>query len=131
MNKLKTVSAAVVLAMSFAPNIMHPVLAESLAVSAIVAQDHSMRSSKLIGMDIYNDKGEKIGKIEDILVRGTASEPLAVLSVGGYVGIGTKMVAVPLSHITLKADKASMPASKTELASMAGWQFTGLSGGGG
>jgi ribosomal 30S subunit maturation factor RimM len=86
-----------------------------------------MRSSKLIGMDVFNSKGEKIGKIEDSLVEGTASEPLAVLS----AGTGGKMVAVPLSHIALKNDKASMAATMAEMAAMPAWKFTGIQVGGG
>jgi sporulation protein YlmC with PRC-barrel domain len=90
-----------------------------------------MRSSKLIGMEVFNQKGEKIGKIEDILVKGSATEPLAVLSVGRFTGGGDKMVAVPLSHITMNGDHPGMAATKTEMASMAPWQFIGLNGGGG
>jgi len=131
MKKLTTFAAVAALAMAFVPAVASPASAQSLAVSAIVAQDHSMRSSKLIGMDIYDDKGVKIGKIEDILVKGSASEPVAILSVGSYVGGGQKLIEVPISHINLKADKASMAATKADLAAMQAWKFQGLAGGGG
>jgi sporulation protein YlmC with PRC-barrel domain len=131
MKKLPAFAAVTALTMAFVPAITIHAFAQSLAISAIVMPDHSMRSSKLIGMDIFNQQGVKIGKIEDILVKGSAAEPVAILSVGGFAGGGDKMVAVPMSHITLKADKASMPATKAELAAMPAWQFTGLSGGGG
>jgi sporulation protein YlmC with PRC-barrel domain len=131
MQKLTTLAVTTALAMALVPTIASPVFAQSMAISAIVATDHSMRSSKLIGMDIFNDQGVKIGKIEDILVKGSASEPLAVLSVGAFAGGGSKMVAVPISHIALKSDKASMPATKGQIEEMPGWKFTGYSGGGG
>jgi sporulation protein YlmC with PRC-barrel domain len=127
MKKLTILAATTALTMAFAPSIVTPAFAQSMAISTIVAQDHSMRSSKLIGMDVFNDKGEKIGKIEDVLVKASAAEPLAVLSVTG----NAKMVAVPLSHVSLKSDKAIMPATKAEMAAMTPWQFVGLSGGGG
>jgi sporulation protein YlmC with PRC-barrel domain len=130
MQKLPII-AATALAMAFGPAAFNPVFAQSMSVSSIVTPDHSMRGSKLIGMDIFNQQGQKIGKIEDILVKGAAAEPVAILSVGAFTGSGDKMVAVPMSHIALKADKASMPATKAELAAMPGWQFNGLSGGGG
>lgn len=131
MNTLKTLTAAAALALAFAPQTTITASAQSLSYSTIVAQDHSMRGSKLIGMEIFNEKGEKIGKIEDILVKGTASEPMAVLSVPGAKSGETRMVAVPLSHVNLKSDKASMAATKIELAAMPTWQFQGLAGGGG
>jgi sporulation protein YlmC with PRC-barrel domain len=130
MTKL-TIAAATALAMAFVPAIATQTFAQSLTPSSVVAPDHSMRSSKLIGMDLYNQKGEKIGTIADILVKGTKSEPVAILSVGDYTGGGEKMVAVPMSHIALKGDTASMPATKAQLIAMPGWKFTGLSGGGG
>jgi sporulation protein YlmC with PRC-barrel domain len=87
-----------------------------------------MRSSKLIGMTVYDKQGLEIGKIEDIMIRtDTGSEPLAVLSVDG----SKKMVGVPLSRIAIKDDKASMNASKTEVAGLAYWKFDSLEGGGG
>jgi len=131
MKKLTTLAATTALAVAFVPVVTTHVFAQPMAASGIVAQDHSMRSSKLIGTDVYDQKGARIGKIEDILVKGTASEPLAVLSVGSYVGGHDKMVAVPLAHISLKSDKAGMSATRTELASMPGWTFNGLAGGGG
>lgn len=130
MKKLTTLAVAAALAVAFIPSVTGHAFAQSLGHSEVVATDHSMRSSKLIGMAIFNDKGEKIGTISDILVKGSASEPMAVLSVGEYTG-GSKMVAVPLSHITMKADKPSMIATKAELQAMQEWRFAGLAGGGG
>jgi sporulation protein YlmC with PRC-barrel domain len=130
MKILNTVAAAA-LAVAIVPQLTSHGFAQSPAASSIVAQDHSMRSSKLIGMDVYDAKGARIGRIEDVLVRGSASEPVVVLSVGSFVGSGDKMVGVPVSHIVLKGDKASMAATKTELASMEAWRFNGLAGGGG
>lgn len=128
---IRNIVGAAALAIAVVPSLASSAYAQPMAISSIVAQDHSMRSSKLIGMDVYDEKGARIGKIEDILVKGSASEPLAVLSVGSFVGGGDKMVAVPMSHIRLKSDKASMEATKTEMAVMPVWAFTGLSSGGG
>ena len=129
--RILPIFAAAALASAIFPATTTQVFAQSMAKSAIVAPDHSMRSSKLIGMDIFNQQGVKIGKIEDILVKGSAAEPVAILSVGAFAGGGDKTVAVPMSHISLNADKASMPATKAQIAAMPGWQFNGLSGGGG
>lgn len=95
-----------------------PVSAQNLAPSAFYAGDHYMRSSKMIGMDVYNTAGEKIGVLEDVMVPMGGGKPMAVLSVGGFLGIGQKLIKVPLDHIHLKDGKAVMP-NATKPAMMA------------
>jgi hypothetical protein len=99
------------------------------SLSHIVAQDHGMKASGLIGLTVTNDKGEVLGKIADIIVKGSATEPMAILSSGS--GSTAKMVAVPLSHIGMKNDKASMAMTMADFYAMPGWAFNGLNGGGG
>ena len=96
-----------------------------------VLADHSIRTSKLIGMKVTSDQGQPIGTVLDILVKDQATEPTAILSVGDYVGGGDKLVAVPLSHIKLEGMKAMMPnATKQMMATMAPYKFE-VGGGGG
>lgn len=61
----------------------------------------SARASKLIGSNVYQGD-TSIGTIEDILVDLDHGALRAfVLSVGGFLGIGNKLVAVPISQIRL------------------------------
>lgn len=53
------------------------------------------RASKLLKSDIYNKDGDKIGKIDDFIVGGNNSVSFAVISVGGFLGIGGRNIAVP------------------------------------
>jgi len=125
MKKLSAIVALSALAFAYAAP---PSFAQNAAPSVMLA-DHSMSSSKLIGSPVYNDQGEKIGSIVDVLVRGT-TEPTAVLSVGTYVGGGNKLVAVPLDHVTMQHQKAMMAgATRQMLASMPAFAY--LSGAGG
>lgn len=59
----------------------------------------SARASKLIGSYVY--KGDtSIGQIEDILVDfDHGSTTAVILSLGGFLGIGEKLVAVPVNQI--------------------------------
>lgn len=83
-----------------------------------------MRTSKLIGSQVYNDQGQSIGPVTDVLVRNGTSEPTVVLSVGDYIDAGQKMVAVPLSHINLDVAKPMMAGeTKQMLASMPTYLF--------
>jgi hypothetical protein len=62
------------------------------------------RASKVIGSNVVNDANETIGKIDDLLVSPDGKQPYAVLSIGGFLGMGTRLVVVP--YETLKfADK--------------------------
>ncbi|MXP62436.1 PRC-barrel domain containing protein [Roseomonas sp. M0104] len=56
------------------------------------------RASKLIGADIYGADNKKIGEIDDLLV-GNGGDMQAVISVGGFLGIGEKLVSVPYSDL--------------------------------
>jgi sporulation protein YlmC with PRC-barrel domain len=56
----------------------------------------ALSASTLIGDDVQNSKGEKLGKIEEIMLDLTAGRVLyAVLSFGGFLGIGDKLFAIP------------------------------------
>ena len=99
-----------------------PVMAQPASgnmMKDVMTADKSMRSSKLIGAVVFNDEGDKIGSIVDILVRGGAVESVAIVSVGDYVGGGTKLVAFPVSKLQLDATKAMMQgATKRAIQSM-------------
>ena len=54
------------------------------------------RASKVIGSSVANNDNETIGKIDDLLVSSDGKDPYAVLSIGGFLGMGSRLVAVPL-----------------------------------
>src|SRR5262249_3603401 len=93
-------------------------LAEESTGNPIMLREHSMRMSKLNGSYVYDDQGQTVGSVAEILMK-RGSEPMAILSVGDYVGGGPKMVAVPLSRINLEGPKPTMAgATKEKLANM-------------
>jgi len=59
----------------------------------------SNRASKIIGANIYNEEGQSIGEVEDLIVQRDGAGPVAVVSVGGFLGIGARLVAVPLNEL--------------------------------
>jgi hypothetical protein len=52
--------------------------------------------------DIYNKAGEKIGSVKDLLVGPDGRIHAAVLSVGRFLGLGERDVAVPLNSIEIE-----------------------------
>src|ERR1700730_4798917 len=57
------------------------------------------RASKVIGSSVANNDNETIGKIDDLLVSSDGKDPYAVLSIGGFLGMGSRLVAVPYDSL--------------------------------
>ena len=77
-------------------------LAITLAVPAAFAQpaaQEGQRSSQIVGTTVYNDRDERIGTVDDLIVGQDGRISEAVLSVGGFLGLGAKLVAVPYDQV--------------------------------
>src|SRR6202162_4743824 len=73
------------------------------------------RASKVIGSSVLNDANETIGKIDDLLVTRDGKEPYAVLSIGGFLGMGTHMVVVRYDSLKFVPDnKVVLPGGSKE-----------------
>ncbi|GEM_PF-2849495 len=80
------------------------------------------KASKLIGTEVENLQGQNLGEIQDIVVDMQSGKmSYAVLSVGGFLGVGEKYIAVPTSafgfspekgKLTLNADKEKVKAAQ-------------------
>jgi sporulation protein YlmC with PRC-barrel domain len=68
-------------------------------VNTAVHKDGEWRSSKLIGVDVYNDNNEKIGDIQELIVDKSGKVDNVVLGVGGFLGMGEHYVAVPMDKL--------------------------------
>ena len=67
------------------------------------------RASKVIGSSVLNDANETIGKIDDLLVTRDGKEPYAVLSVGGFLGMGTHLVVIRYDSLKFADNKIVLP----------------------
>jgi sporulation protein YlmC with PRC-barrel domain len=63
------------------------------------------RASKVIGATVVNDHDQTIGTIDDLIVTPTEQVPFAVLSVGGFLGMGTKYIVIPYSALKAADNK--------------------------
>ena len=63
-----------------------------------------VRAEKLIGMDVYDTNGEKVGTVKDILFDKNGKATGMVLSVGGVLGVGAKQVGLQWSEIDIQPD---------------------------
>jgi sporulation protein YlmC with PRC-barrel domain len=67
-----------------------------------------MSANALIGASVRNDKRETIGKVEDVYVDNNGAIKTVVVSVGGFLGVGSKNVAVKWSDLKLSGDDKSL-----------------------
>jgi sporulation protein YlmC with PRC-barrel domain len=69
----------------------------------IVASDSSSqgdwRASKMVGLRVYNDKNESVGAINDLLMDKSGNIKAVVIGVGGFLGMGEHLVAIPFDKV--------------------------------
>jgi hypothetical protein len=72
------------------------------------------RASKVIGSNVVNNANETIGEISDLLVSADGKQPYAVLSVGGFLSMGTRLVVVPYDTLRFVDKKVMLPGGTKE-----------------
>jgi sporulation protein YlmC with PRC-barrel domain len=72
------------------------------------------RTSKMVGSSVVNEANENIGTIDDLIVTPSEKVPFAVLSVGGFLGMGSKLVVVPYSSLQVRDKKMVLPGATRE-----------------
>ena len=63
------------------------------------------RASRVIGAAVYNESNESIGEVDDIVLPANGGPPVAIVSVGGFLGIGAKLVAVPYERLRAAGER--------------------------
>jgi PRC-barrel domain len=82
------------------------------------------RTSKVVGSTVVNEANETVGTIDDLIVTPTEKVPFAVLSVGGFLGMGSKYVVVPFSSLQVKNKKMVLPgATKDSLKALPEFKY--------
>jgi hypothetical protein len=79
----------------------------------------------VIGSRVVNGQNEDLGKIEDLVLDvGAGRIAYAVLSFGGFVGLGEKYFAIPWNafHFNLKESRVVLNVDKKLLASAPGFE---------
>jgi ribosomal 30S subunit maturation factor RimM len=69
------------------------------ATSAAMTSTDEFRASKLIGTNVKNNDGDTIGEMDDLIISSGDKMLQAILSVGGFLGIGERHVAIPFKDL--------------------------------
>ena len=60
---------------------------------------------QILGKGVYNDTGDKVGEINDLIVTPTKAVSCAIVGVGGFLGMGEHEIAVPVGKLKQEQDK--------------------------
>lgn len=95
---------------------------------------YALRASDIIGADLENAKGDGVGEIDDLIVTRKDDKLMAVISVGGLLGIGDRLITVPYEDLRIgkeagdvywdidKAAVEKMPAFKYDDGEPSGYE---------
>ncbi|TAJ85651.1 MAG: PRC-barrel domain containing protein [Reyranella sp.] len=83
------------------------------------------RASKVLGSSVVNEAGDTVGKIDEIIVGPDGKAPFVVLSVGGFLGVGDKLVALPYEQMRTDGKKIVLPgATKDSLKALPEFKYS-------
>jgi sporulation protein YlmC with PRC-barrel domain len=88
---------------------------EIAGTTAQPTEEAALRATELLGYPAENPQGETLGEIEDVML-GLESEQVSyvVLSFGGFLDLGDKLVVVPIDLVTLDTDQDRLIADVSE-----------------
>jgi sporulation protein YlmC with PRC-barrel domain len=73
--------------------------APTAAATTTTSAAGDWRASKMAGLKVYNEANENVGSIDDLLMDKTGNVKLIVIGVGGFLGMGEHLVAVPYDKV--------------------------------
>jgi sporulation protein YlmC with PRC-barrel domain len=88
------------------------------------------KTSKVVGLNVYNDSNESIGSINDLLTDKSGNIKAAVISVGGFLGVGSHLVAVPFDKVKFVMEPVPSTTASTSPAGSKPATTTGAAGNG-
>ncbi len=121
--------AAALFSVAFAavPSVMAQGVKQTVVLSEIdpLTLATGYRSSKVVGSTVYNDNKEEIGKIDDLIITTTKNVPFAVVSVGGFLGMGKHYVVVAASSLEVIGGQLTLHgATKESLKALPDYNYT-------
>jgi hypothetical protein len=104
---MKVLMAAAILAASLSGPAFPQGAPQTVTLSKVdvVSAAKGYRTSKVVGSNVVNEANETVGTIDDLIVTPSDNVPYAVLSVGGFLGMGSKYVVVLTSSLQVKDKK--------------------------
>ena len=95
----------------------------NLSVATVRLKD-GVRVSTVVGAAVLDGAGQRLGSINDLVVTGGDRVTVAVIAVGGFYGLGSKLVAVPFAVLKRDGGSYTLPgATKESLNAMPNFEY--------
>ena len=73
------------------------------------------RASKMVGLSVYNENNESIGSINDMLTDKDGKIKAVVIGVGGFLGVGEHLVAIPYEKVKFVSEPVAYTGASANL----------------
>jgi sporulation protein YlmC with PRC-barrel domain len=102
-----------------APTISHAQVAGSTLLGVSVAEMRDVTSGwsakrQILGQPVFDDKNERVGSIDDIIVAPDKAVSYAIINAGGFIGLTKHNVAIPVSQLKLVDNKLVLAGATKE-----------------
>lgn len=88
-----------------------------------IATGWSLKDS-VLGKTVKNDADESVGKVEDVILAPDGTVSFAILSVGGFLGMGSHDVAIPVKNFRVADGNITLPgATKDALKELPKFEY--------
>ena len=106
----------------FLLSIADPALAQGAPMPPVGA--YALRATDYVGRGVQGRDGESIGTIEDLVIGQDRRSVHAILSVGGFLGIADRKVAVPVGDLALSGPKQyRLPLTRDQIAAQPAFEW--------
>ena len=79
---------------------------------------------QIIGQSVYNDKQERIGTVQDIIISPDKKVSYGIVGAGGFLGFDKRDVAIPVNQFKLTDGRLVLPgATKEALKEMPPFEY--------
>jgi uncharacterized protein YrrD len=68
----------------------------------------------VFGRPVFNDKNEKVGTVDDIIISPDKAVSYAIVGAGGFLGVAKHDVAIPVSQFTQAGGKLVLAGATKE-----------------
>jgi hypothetical protein len=125
-----TIVALVLTATAVATMVLAPAWSQGVpqTVGLIMVDPNTVatgyRASKIVGSQVYNGASESVGTVDDVIISSDGKVPYVVLAVGGFLGMGQRLIVVGSSSLAIKDGKMVIAnASRDALKSLPEFKY--------
>jgi sporulation protein YlmC with PRC-barrel domain len=107
---MKPIHVLMLAGIALTPAVSHAQVAGSTLIGVSVAELRDVTlgwsaKRQILGQAVYNDKDERVGSIDDIIVTGDKAVTYAIVNAGSFLAVAKHDIAVPVSQLKLVDNK--------------------------